>query len=425
MNKHISPTSDEIREALGITPRPRRRTWLIRILMLIGVMLLAGAVWYVYSLRSTEQQSARFETAPAEIADLVLTVSATGAVQPITQVDIGSALSGIVLNVFVDENATVKAGDTLAQLDTARLKAQRQSAAAKVKMAEAAINVAKATADQTRLTLDRQKPLGSRGIVAKEQIDTAIADAARADANVESALGQLSAATADLLAVDTDLAHTDIKSPIEGVVLKRAVEPGQTVAASLQAPVLFQIAQDLRHMKLEANVDEADIGAVREGQKATFTVDAYRDRNFPAVIDELSFAPLVVDGVVTYKAVLTADNNGLLLRPGMTATARIVVEEFKNALTVPNEALRYQPPRVEASRGFSVTQLFMPRFPRNSRERSKASADGMKSLYVLRDGAAIELRVKAGASDGKRTVISSGDIKAGDLVIVAQATAKQ
>jgi HlyD family secretion protein len=293
---------------------------------------------------------------------------------------------------------------------------------AKVRIAEAGVAVAEATATERKLNLDRQKKLGISGVVPKEQVDLAIAESARAVASVDSARGQLAAAEADLAVIESDLSNADIVSPIDGIVLKRTVEPGQTVAASLQAPVLFQIAQDLRRIQLEAQVDEADIGMVREGQQASFTVDAYRGRSFPAVIEKLSFAPEEVDGVITYKAILSAPNDDLALRPGMTATARIIVEEFKQVLTVPNEALRYEPPREEASGSFSVTQIFMPRFPRANRGKREEAADGTRGLYVLRNGAPVEVRVKAGASDGKRTIVS-GEIEAEDPVIIAQQAA--
>jgi HlyD family secretion protein len=188
--------------------------------------------------------------------------------------------------------------------------------------------------------------------------------------------------------------------------------------------VLFQIAQDLTRIQLEAAVDEADIGQVKVGQSATFTVEAYRNRDFPARIERLSFAPVTVDGVVTYTAVLSAANQDFSLRPGMTATARIMVAEYQNALTVPNEALRYQPPVQQEAESFSITRMFMPRFPRSQRGKAGTSADGLRSIYVLQDGKPVERRVKTGASDGKQTVIIEGDLKADDALIISQRQAR-
>jgi HlyD family secretion protein len=420
MNQYMPPTAEEIQNAVGLNARAVRWSWTRRIAWGVLLAALLGAFLWYYLARSATSNAVSYETAQAAISDLVVNVSATGKIEPITKVDVGSELSGIISEVLVSENDNVKAGDVLARLSVTRLKAQLQGAVAKVAVAEAAIKQAEASAEEARLALERQLSLGSRGVVAKEQVEIATAAAARADATVESAKGQLAAAQADLAVTSADLDNTEITTPIDGIVMKRAAEPGQTVAASLQAPVLFEIAQDLRRIQLEAQVDEADIGAVKEGQQAQFTVDAYRDRKFPAVIEKLSFAPEEVDGVVTYKAVLSAANDDLSLRPGMTATARITVEDYKQKLVVPNEALRFAPPREEVSSGFSITQLILPRFPRANRGKNEVSADGLKSIYVLRDGAPAEIKVEAGASDGKRTIVLSGDLKPGDQVIIAQ-----
>lgn len=217
---------------------------------------------------------------------------------------------------------------------------------------------------------------------------------------------------------ETDLTKTRILSPVNGIVLKRDAEPGQTVASSLQAPVLFTLAEDLTHMQLEADIDEADIGAVAAGQKAAFTVDAYPGKSFPAVIDTIEYSPKVTDNVVTYKAVLTVDNGNLLLRPGMTATAQIVTEEVPDTLSVPNAALRYTPPKQEKSQGFSVMNLFIPRMPKGERNAAPP-ADGERTAYVLVNGSPSPVVVHVGVSDGKDTQIVSGDLKAGDEVIVS------
>ena len=422
MNQHLPPTADEIRNALGLTPAATRKSWAKRIFWAAVAAALAGLVlWYALA-RTGSSNTVSYETSAAELSELTVTVSATGKIEPITKVDIGSELSGIISEVLVAENSSVKAGEVLARLDVTRLKAQQQSAAAKVTIAEAGVREAEASALESRLALARQNSLGSRGVVAKEQVEAATAAAARAEATVDSSKGQLAAAEADLAVISADIRNAEINTPIDGIVMKRAAEPGQTVAASLQAPVLFEVAQDLRSIQLEAQVDEADIGQVKEGQQATFTVDAYRDRRFPAVIETLSFAPEEVDGVVTYKAVLAAANDDLALRPGMTATARITVEDYKQKLVVPNEALRFAPPKVETSSGFSITQLILPRFPRNSREKRDSTAVASKSVYVLRNGEAQQVKVETGATDGKKTIIISGELKPGDQVIIAQST---
>ncbi len=324
------------------------------------------------------------------------------------------------LFILVDENSLVKTGDVLAVLDPTRLSAQRARVAAQLLAAEARLAEANATAQERRLTENRQKSLRAKGLSTGQDMDTAEAASLKADASLAAANADISAAKADLAIIDTDISKTRVLSPIDGVVLKRSVEPGQTVAASLQAPVLFQVAQDLKRIQLEAAVDEADIGTVKVGQSATFTVDAYRNRNFPARIERLSFAPETVDGVVTYKAILSADNDDLALRPGMTATARIVVEEYSQALTIANEALRFTPPRQQEAESFSITRMFMPRFPRANRGKREVAKDGMRSIYVLSDGKPIEAKVKTGATDGKVTVVTEGELKVDAPVVISQ-----
>jgi HlyD family secretion protein len=226
-------------------------------------------------------------------------------------------------------------------------------------------------------------------------------------------------ASADLVLKQTDIDKSRILSPVDGIVLKRSVEPGQTVASSLQAPVLFTLAEDLRRMQVEADVDEADIGWVKPGQKATFTVDAYPGKKFPAEIGTVEYSPTTKDNVVTYKAVLIVDNAELLLRPGMTATAEIVVKEVRQALAVPNAALRYKPPAAKKQESFSFTRLFLPRMPRNEPSKNDEAKPGDRKIWILADGSPQEIAIKPGASDGEKTEVLGGDLKEGDLAIVS------
>ncbi len=424
MNQQNHPSVQEIETALGLSTDKRRGRLMRRaVIALVIAALLSGGYWF-YARQQTSAATINYETIEASTGDVVVTVSAAGTIQPITQVDIGSEASGVVRQVLVEENDLVKTGDVLTILDTTRLDAQRARTTAQLNAAEARVAQAKATLTETQLTENRQKSLRAKGLSTGQDMDSSQAATLRASATVDAAVADVVAAKADLAIIDVDISKTRVLSPIEGVVLKRSVEPGQTVAASLQAPVLFQIAQDLKRIQLEAAVDEADIGAVKVGQTASFTVDAYRGRNFPARIERLSFAPETVDGVVTYKAILSAANDDLSLRPGMTATARITVEEFNQALTIPNEALRYAPPVKQAAESFSITSLFMPRFPRGTRGKSPVSSDGTRSIYVLKNGAPVEVKIKTGATDGKLTVVREGDLKAGDAVILSQKMGK-
>ena len=424
MNQQNHPSVEEIETALGLSAGKRRGRLQNRVIMGLVLAALALGGYWLYARQQSNAATVTYETVPAAIADVIVTVSAAGTIQPITQVEIGSEASGVVRQVLVEENALVKTGDILAILDTTRLEAQRARTAAQLQAAEARLLDANATATERQLTENRQKSLRAKGLSTAQDMDTAAASSLRGDAGLTAAQADVTAAKADLNIIDADISKTRVLSPIDGVILKRSVEPGQIVASSLQAPVLFRIAQDLKRIQLEAAVDEADIGQVKVGQTATFTVDAYRGRNFPARIERLSFAPETVDGVVTYKAILSAANEELSLRPGMTATARITVEEYKQALTVPNEALRYAPPVKQEAESFSITRMFMPRFPRGQRGKNEVAADGKRTIHVLKAGAPSAVKIKAGATDGKVTVVQDGDLKIDDPVVVSQKQAK-
>jgi HlyD family secretion protein len=362
---------------------------------------------------------ARYVTEPVTKGAITVAVTATGTVQPTNEVEISSELSGIVRNVLVDYNSAVTTGQTLAELDTDKLSSTVDSSRAKLQAARAKVSEAEATVLETRLERERQQQLVTRRVGAAQQLETAEAAHQRALAALESAKADVAAATADLALNETNLEKAVIRSPITGVVLSRVVEPGQTVASSLQAPVLFTIAEDLTKMEVQVDVDEADVGSVREGQKASFTVDAHPDRTFAAEIRELRYGSEVVQGVVTYKAVLTTDNSELLLRPGMTATAEIVVAHVQDALTVPNAALRFSPPSGEAVDKRNFLQKLMPGPPRMRRPSSPSAPTGAeRKVWVLSDGNPQEMAVTVGATDGKRTEILQGDVAPGQAAIV-------
>jgi HlyD family secretion protein len=426
MNQHILPRAEDIETALGISRAARRWRMTKRVLW-VGILLLTmlgGAYWY-FGVRQAVSKIT-YVTQPAQITDLVVTVTATGTVQPITQVDVGSELSGTIKSVNVTDNTIVKKGDVLASLDVVRLSAQRDRAAAQLAAAEARLQDTLSTAKQSALAQLRQKRLRVSGVSTDQELEAADAAEARATAAVAVAKADIQSAKADLSIVETDLAKSSILSPIDGIVLKSSAKPGQTVAASLQAPVLFTLADNLSHIQIEAAVDEADVGQVKKGQKANFSVDAFRGRSFKAEVGSISFSPDKTDGVVTYKTVLAAPNDDLALRPGMTTTTRIVVNEIQDALTVPNEALRYVPAVQKQSAGFSITQLFMPRFPRTEKAiKTVAAADGTRGIWVLRDGAPVEVRIKTGLSDGKQTAITGADIRDGDAVIISARATSQ
>ncbi|WP_457935861.1 efflux RND transporter periplasmic adaptor subunit [Mesorhizobium sp. 10J20-29] len=388
----------------------------------LAIVLLGLAGWY-WIAQSSQGDAQTYLTAEIERGDLTVTVTATGTVEPTNLVEISSELSGTVRAVNVDHNDTVTVGQVLAQLDTDKLEASLARSRAALDSKLARVAEAEATVAETKEQYDRIKELAMRKVVSVQSLQAAAAGQARAEAGVALARADVKVAEADLRMEETNLTKACICSPIHGVVLTRNVDVGQIVASSLQAPVLFTIAENLAQMELRVDIDEADVGTVSVGQKASFTVEAYQGRTFPAEIAELRYAPQTVDGVVTYQAILSIDNSAGLLRPGLTATANITVEQIPDALLVSNAALRFAPPvEVEQkSSGGGLLGLIMPRRPGGPAEASnEAAADGSRTLWVLRDGTAVAVPVRTGATDGLKTAIVEGDVAPGDAAITDQ-----
>jgi HlyD family secretion protein len=367
----------------------------------------------------------RYVTQAVERGSLVVTVTATGSVQPTKKVDISSELSGTVRKVLVDYNSPVKAGQTLAELDTEKLNATVQSSRAKLAAARAKVTEAKATVVEKQRDLERKRTLAGKQVGSQQDLDVSQAAYDRAQAALASAEADVGAAQADLRLNETNMAKACICSPIDGVVLKRNVDPGQTVASSLQAPVLFSIAEDLKQMELQVDVDEADVGKVKSGQTATFSVDAFPERRFPAKIRDVRYASETIQGVVTYKAVLTIDNSELLLRPGMTATAEIRVMQVADATLIPNAALRYAPPAsTSSSDRRSFLQRILPGPPPFRKATKREDMGDKRIVWILKNGAPASVPIMVGASDGRKTEVKSGDIAPGQVIIVDQMAAK-
>jgi HlyD family secretion protein len=409
---------DELQGILQLESSGKRkrglRFWLLGgIAAVVVAVILARA----YGAKSAGVQ---YKTAPVETGSLTVLVTATGSLQPTDEVDVGSELSGVVSDLYVDNNDPVKAGEILAKLDTTRLEAQAQQSRASVDTAKARVQDAQATLEESRLALERAKNLYDAQLVPKSNLDSAQAAFDRAQAGLASAGAQERQAEASLSTIETDLTKAVIRSPVEGTVLSRSVERGQTVAASFQAPVLFKIAQDLRRMELHVDVDEADVSRVQKGQHAKFSVDAYPDRSFPATIREVSYASKTVEGVVTYEAILEVDNEDLLLRPGMTATADITVETIEDALLVPNAALRFSPPEnAAAQRGSGgLVSMLLPRRPFRGRPTGASGQKPGPRVWTLENGHPVPRRIKTGSSDGTHTVVTSGDLEPGTELLV-------
>lgn len=405
------PEVQDIEKLLGLN-KPRRRSmpwaW---ILLLLG--LAAGTYGY---FGGRGEKPVAYATEAAAVGNLTVTVTATGTVQPTNQVDVSSELSGIVRTVFVDYNGTVKAGQVIAELDTITLAAQVERSRASLAAARARVAQAEATLAEKGKIFERAKTLNERQWSSENTLDLAKAEFDRSSAGLESAKADVRVSEAELKQNETNLAKTKIYSPVNGVVLKRNVEPGQTVAASFQAPVLFTLAEDLRQVELQVDVDEADIGQVREGLPASFTVEAYQDRKFPAAIEQVRFASETVNGVVTYKAVLSAKNEDLALRPGMTATAEIVTETVRDAVLIPNAALRFTPPEPpKPKRGGSGFSIF--RFPRGQQKAVAVEQKGNKRrIYSLENGQPVPVDIAIGSTDGINVQVLEG-LSAGMSVI--------
>jgi HlyD family secretion protein len=419
MNIQNLPDRREIESLLGLGAKQAARRWTRRLAWLVALAALVGLGLWWYTASQTAATQVTYDTEPARMGNLTVTVTATGTVQPTTQVEVSSEMSGIVRAVNVDNNNLIKKGDVLASLDTERFAAQLASMAASVTGAKAKLADAQATLKAAEATLKRQSNLQRRGVTTAQDLETAEATQQRARAATETAQAEIDIANANLKLKQLDITKSQILSPIDGIVLKRTVEPGQTVASSLQAPVLFTLAEDLTRMQLEANVDEADIGSVAVDQSATFTVDAFPGRGFPAKIASIDFSPITTDGVVTYKATLSVDNADLALRPGMTATTQIVVKQVANAVLAPNAALRYQPPAAAKQESFSLTRFFMPRFPRGERQPRRDLTSGQRTVYVLENNVPKAMTITTGATDGKMIEIVKGEIKADQPLITA------
>ncbi|MBN2332451.1 MAG: efflux RND transporter periplasmic adaptor subunit [Deltaproteobacteria bacterium] len=431
MNTTEMAGSADLKKTLGLEPSAGRNKHLNRLLVW-GVLLVVVIVVSLRWITGRNDQAIEYQTVAAQRGDFTVTVTATGNLQPTNQVDVGSEVSGTIASVAVDYNDVVKAGQVLARIDTTKLEAQANQSRAAVASSRANLHQAQASlfeAEKELERLARTRELSGGRIPSVHDFDAAEAVLKRARASEAMIRANIAEAEARLRVDQTNLEKAIIVSPINGVVLKRSVEPGQTVAASLQAPVLFTLAEDLTKMELHVDVDEADVGQVREGQQGTFMVDAYPDRTFPAHIVQVRYGSQSSEGVVTYLTVLNVDNSDLSLRPGMTATADIVVRQVTDALLVPNAALRYLPPQPEvksaAKAGGSLLSKLFPR-PARTGPRKSAESTGRKTqrVWTLRDNQPVAVPVTTGATNGVMTEIISGDISP-DMPLILESVSKR
>lgn len=405
-----------------------RRRWRRALPWGVGAALLIAVVIGLYLWQSQRKAGAApsYTTEQVKRGDLVLTVSANGSLQPTRLVSIGSELSGTVARVLVDVNDKVKKGQVLVELDTAKLNDQIVRSRAALAGANAAVAQTVATTKEAEANLARLEQvarLSGGKVPSKAELDAGRAALERGRANELSARANVVSASATLSTDATNLAKASIRAPTDGVILTRSVDPGNAVAASLQAVTLFTIAEDLRRLRLQVNVDEADVGALELGQHARFTVSAYPNRQYPATVTRVAFGSTITDNVVTYLTHLDVDNSDLSLRPGMTATAVIRATERHDALLVPNTALRFTPNRAAKPATGGIVASLVSRGPARAPRRpaaAGASTAATRRVWILLEGAPSEVSVMPGISDGRMTEVIGGNLRAGMQVITDQ-----
>ena len=356
----------------------------------IGKIAIAAiavlAIWFGYRSLSggDEASESQYRTEPAQVGDLSSSISATGTLGATASVEVGTQVSGTLQTVEVDFNDQVEPGQVIARIDPSTFQARVAQASAALASAQAGLAETRAAAINASRDFERKSQLAAKQLISKTDRDIAQAQNAQAQARVQSAQAQVSQQQANLNSAQLDLAKTIIRSPVKGTVLARNVEPGQTVAASLQTPVLFKIAGDLSEMEIVLAIDEADIGQLQVGQEATFTVDAFPDRNFRGKVKQIRLAANNVSNVVTFPVVIEVNNADQVLLPGLTATAQIITSRKAQVLTVPNAALRFRPASAAASTGPSFgapTQATPPSMEERSK-RMQAQLDAMRQFLV-------------------------------------------
>lgn len=426
MMTNTDNSPDVVLDERGSSRFPRWAKW---VAALVAILLL---VWMAMSFMGGPS-GGDYDTVAARNGDMVVRVTATGNLRPTNEVTVGSETSGLVLEVFVEENDRVVRGQPLVQIDPERLNDTIQRSKASLDSARASVVQAQATANQSKTQLGRLEELFeiSDGTVpAATELDTARADYQRAVASVAVAKSNVASASAQLATDRTNLKKSTIRSPVTGVILSRQVDLGQTVAASFNTPTLFLIAEDLSEMELEVKVDEADVGQVLAGQTAEFTVDAYPGQTFPAIIKRVNVGSSASSadgagssGVISYSALLQVDNADLILRPGMTATATIITSREEAVLLIPNGALRFVPPSPDAGGGPGFS-LPGPPGGGDSTQEVTISRGAKQTIYVMgEDKQLTEHSVTIGSSNGNETIVTSETLEAGMQVVTGKLAA--
>jgi HlyD family secretion protein len=378
----------------------RKAVWIV----VIG-LLLAVVLWRCSSVGKVEPA---YVTEAVSRGEIVSRISASGSLSAVVTVEVGSQVSGRIQSLFADFNSVVRKGERIAKIDPALFEAAVEQASANVVAARGNLARLQAQSEEAARQARRATQLFDQKIVSENDRDVAVSNARAALASVQQAEGQLSQTLAALRQAQTNLRYTDILAPTDGIVISRAVNVGQTVAASLQAPVIFTIAQDLRAMEVHTNVAESDIGRLQSGMSASFTVDAYPNERFTGRIREIRNAPQVVQNVVTYDAVIEVANPDLRLKPGMTATVTVIADRRGAVLRVPNAALRFRPVGGDAA-GVATAGA--------DTVRGDVAGVATRSVFVLANGKLVRRELGIGLSDGRHTEVIGDSLRAGDLVV--------
>lgn len=402
------------------------------------IVVAIGLGLFMYHKKSTGD--IRYKASPVTSGYLQSKVTATGTVNAVTTVLVGTQVSGTIKKLHVDFNSKVKVEQTIAEIDPAGFQAQVDQARANVMVARANVEKARTLMEDSKRTFERNRQLFTENLIARSDLDTAEANFNSNNALLLAAQAQTSQTEAALRYAENNLKYTRIVSPVDGIVVSRSVDVGQTVAASFQTPTLFTIAQDLTKMQIDTNIDEADIGRIQTGQKTEFTVDAYPEQTFHGVVEQIRIAPTTVQNVVTYDVVVKVDNADLKLKPGMTANVSVITASKENILKIPNSALRFKPPAEaeidreekakdktiktsqEIGHEYALKKSGDQGEQQSGRISTPRTSGRITTLWVLDNEKPRKIQVTTGISDGSYTEIMSGPLTEGQQVIVGSSS---
>jgi HlyD family secretion protein len=399
-----------------------------KVMLVLAVVAVVTASVAAYYRGNGADDAPKLTTVAVTRGSVVEAVEATGTLEAVTTVDVGTQVSGTIKALYADYNSQVRKGQVIAQLEPSLFETQVEQARATVQRLQAEVDSAKVTVADTKVKLKRAQELSARELIPATDLETAEANARQAEASLLAAQAQLVQGRASLRNNEVNLGHTTIKAPIDGIVISRNVDVGQTVAASMSAPTLFVLAQDLRQMQVNARVDESDIGRIKAGQNVEFRVDAYPDDRFAGTVRQVRLEPLIEQNVVSYVTVIDVPNADLKLKPGMTANVTVEVARADEVLRVPNAALRFRPTaEVFTALGQQAPGGGLPAAAGSSTRGRARPADrgtGRTAVWILRDGRLVRVPVQTSVNDGTTTALTGGDLQEDAQVVTAAGTAQ-